>query len=464
MSAFLHDDTICALSTAAGGAMAIIRVSGKDAIVLSDTIFRSPRGKSLASARSHTAHYGEVVGKDGKTIDDVVALVFRAPHSYTGEDTVEFSCHGSRYIIDRVLQTLINHGARQALPGEFTQRAFLNGKLDLSQAEAVADLITSTNSATHAMAMSQLRGHFSNQLALLRDQLLHLTTLLELELDFSDQDVEFADRSELLTIAEETKQRIATLSHSFATGKALREGVAVTIIGKTNVGKSTLLNRLLNDEKAIVSDIHGTTRDVIEDTTLLHGVAFRFIDTAGLRDTTDVIERMGIERTYKKLDEAVIALWLTDQPPTYEETLEVLQHAEGKKLIAVLNKTDLDTTPYDPLAHVPEEKRQSIPVISISAKHGEGIPQLEEAIFTAADIPSVTENDIIVTNIRHYEALTAAHSSISQVVSGLRDGLSGDLLSEDLRACIDHLSEIVGGAINTEETLGNIFSHFCVGK
>lgn len=464
MSILSHNDTICALSTAAGGAMAIIRVSGKDAITLSDTLFRSPHGKPLTSARSHTAHYGEVVGKDGKVIDDVVALVFRAPRSYTGEDTVEFSCHGSRYIIGLMLQALIGNGARQALPGEFTQRAFLNGKLDLSQAEAVADLITSTNSATHAMAMSQLRGHFSHQLALLRDQLLHLTTLLELELDFSDQDVEFADRSELLSLAEETEQRIATLSHSFATGKALREGVAVTIIGKTNVGKSTLLNRLLNDDKAIVSDIHGTTRDVIEDTTQIHGVTFRFIDTAGLRETADAVERMGIERTYKKLNEAVIALWLTDQPPTEEDTLDVLHRTEGKKLIAVVNKTDLDNTSYNPLSHATDIEAANIPVIRISAKHGDGIPQLEEAIYSAADLPSVTANDIVVTNIRHYEALTAAHDDISRVVDGLHHGLSGDLLSEDLRACIDHLSEIVGGAINTEETLGNIFSHFCVGK
>ena len=465
MSLILNEDVICALATAAGGAMATIRVSGRGAISLTDTLFYSPHGKQLTEARSHTAHYGELKDREGNIIDDVVVLVFRSPHSYTGEDTAEISCHGSRYIIRQILQALIGQGARQAYPGEFSQRAFLNGKLDLSQAEAVADLIASTNSTTHAMAISQLKGNFSNQLKQLRDQLLHLTTLLELELDFSDHDVEFADRSELLTLAEETRQHLSSLTHSFSTGKALREGIAVAIVGKTNVGKSTLLNRLLHDEKAIVSDIHGTTRDVIEDTTQIHGVTFRFIDTAGLRETTDTIERLGIERTYQKLGEATIVLWLTDEPPTSEDTSEVLQHAEGKKLIAVVNKMDKHTdTTYNPLSTADESAIPTIPVVHISAKYGTNIDSLEEAIYDASDIPSITQNDVIVTNIRHYEALTTAQRDISHVIDGLRDGLSGDLLSEHLRACIDHLSEIVGGTINTEETLGNIFSHFCVGK
>lgn len=462
---YLNDDTICALSTGIGGAMAIIRVSGSGAIALTDTLFHSHTLKSLSTVRTHTAHHGEFTDSEGKTIDDVVVTVFVGPHSYTGEDTTEITCHGSRYIIRLILQALIDKGARQALPGEFTQRAFLNGKLDLSQAEAVADLISSSNRTTHAMAMSQLRGNFSHQLSQLREQLLHLTSLLELELDFSDHDVEFADRIELMELARSTEQHITTLTHSFSTGKALRDGIAVAIIGKTNVGKSTLLNRFLNDEKAIVSDIHGTTRDVIEDTTQIHGVTFRFIDTAGIRDTSDTIERMGIERTYKKLDEATIVIWLTDEPPTPEEAFDVWQRTKGKKLIAVVNKIDKNAAnSYNPLSQIKDEKLINIPVIAISAKFGIGLDQLEEAIYNASDIPGITQNDVIVTNVRHYEALTNAYADIMRVVDGLASGLSGDLLSEDLRSCIANLSEIVGGAISTDETLANIFSHFCVGK
>ena len=287
--AYLFDDTICALATATGGAMATIRVSGSQAITITDALFVSPTGHRLVDARSHTAHYGTLQGDDGEVLDDVVVTVMRGPHSYTGEDTTEVSCHGSRYIITLILHALIKKGCRQALPGEFTQRAFLNGKLDLSQAEAVADLISATNSATHKMALSQLRGNFSHELGVLRDELLRLTSLLELELDFSDhEDLEFADRSDLMAIAQSTEQRIRQLAHSFETGNALRQGIAVAIIGKTNVGKSTLLNRLLHDDKAIVSDIHGTTRDVIEDTTQIHGITFRFIDTAGIRATTAI--------------------------------------------------------------------------------------------------------------------------------------------------------------------------------
>lgn len=463
---YLNDDTICALATAPGGAMGIIRVSGHQAIPIVDALFVSPSGHRLIDCHSHTAHYGSFRSIDGKEIDDVVATVMRGPHSYTGDDTVEISSHGSRYIIRLILQALIEGGCRQALPGEYTQRAFLNGKLDLSQAEAVADLINATNNGTHKMALSQLRGNFSHELAHLREELLHLTSLLELELDFSDhEDLEFADRSELMEIALRAEQRINQLARSFETGNALRQGVAVAIVGKTNVGKSTLLNRLLHDDKAIVSDIHGTTRDVIEDTTVIHGITFRFIDTAGIRATTDTVELMGIERTYKKLEEATIVLWLTDTPPTEEEALEMARRTSGKKLIAIVNKTDLANQSYNPLLSLPEEYvQESIPVLRISAKHDAELTALEEALYHAAALPEVTENDVIVTNVRHYEALLRAQADIKTVIDGLQSGLSGDLLSEDLRACIDHLSEIVGGNITPDETLGNIFSHFCVGK
>ena len=463
---YLSDDTICALATAPGGAMSIIRVSGRHAIPIADVLFAPAAGHRLSDSRSHTAHYGHLHDHSGHPIDDVVATVMRAPHSYTGDDTVEISCHGSRYIIRLILQALIEGGCRQALPGEFTQRAFLNGKLDLSQAEAVADLISATNSGTHKMALSQLRGNFSNELSHLREELLRLTSLLELELDFSDhEDLEFADRGELLQIAQSTERRISQLEQSFATGNALRQGIAVAIVGKTNVGKSTLLNRLLHDDKAIVSDIHGTTRDVIEDTTQIHGITFRFIDTAGLRATTDTVEQMGIERTYKKLDEANIVLWLTDTPPTTEEAQEMAKRSEGKKLIAIVNKSDLSAMTYDPTSAFPHhEGEEPIPVLRISAKHDADLSQLEEALYQAAAIPEVTENDVIVTNVRHYDALVKAHTDINAVISGLESGLSGDLLSEDLRSAIEHLSAIVGGTITPDETLGNIFSHFCVGK
>ncbi len=457
-------DTICALSTAAGGAIAVIRVSGKDAITITDKLFSSAKGKSLAERESHKAIFGQFKNSDGECIDDVVVVTFKAPHSYTGEDTTEISCHGSRFIIGQILKALVEQGCRQAGPGEYTQRAFLNGKLDLSQAEAVADLIASTNRATHKMAMSQLRGHFSNQLSDLRDKLLHLTSLMELELDFSDHDVEFADRAQLLTLVEKAKEQIEKLSSTFATGKALREGVAVAIVGKTNVGKSTLLNRLLHDEKAIVSDIHGTTRDVIEDTTQINGVTFRFIDTAGIRETSDTIEQMGIERTMQKLDEASIVLWMTDNAPDPSEAQEIATRCKDKSLIAIVNKIDKTNATYDPTISLNPEYRESIPVIAISARNGIGIEQLEKSLYESASLPEITENDVIVTNIRHYEALQKAHADLQLVEEGLKNNLSGDLLSEDLRACIEHLSEIVGGAITPDETLGNIFKNFCVGK
>jgi tRNA modification GTPase len=451
-----HNETICALATATGGAIGIIRVSGADAITITGKIF----SKSLADARPQTIHYGEIKDSEGNTIDDVLISVFRAPHSYTGEDSTEISCHCSRYIISKILELLIQNGCRQAQPGEYTQRAFLNGKMDLSQAEAVADLIAASNKATHQIALGQLRGNFSNELAQLRSQLLKITSMLELELDFSDQDVNFADRGQLLNLARQIDERITTLAHSFETGKALKEGIPVAIIGKTNVGKSTLLNRLLHEDKAIVSSIHGTTRDVIEDTTQINGVTFRFIDTAGLRHTDDEIERLGIERTYKKLDEAAIVLWLIDSVPSAEEIEEINAKTTGKKLIIVENKIDKEQKEATAAPSSP-----SLPhTIKISAKFGTNIDTLENAIYTASDIPEIKANDVIITNARHYDALLRSHDSISRVIEGLNANLSGDLLSEDLRDCIHILAEIVGGEVTTDEVLGNIFSHFCIGK
>jgi len=449
MEAFPLNNTICAIATPAGGAIGVIRVSGENAVRCMDGIF----SKSLADAKGFTLHYGEI--KDGDdVIDDVMVSLFRAPRSYTGEDAVEISCHGSAYIMRRILQLLIRNGCRQAGPGEYTKRAFLHGKMDLSQAEAVADLISASNQASHRLAVSQLRGHFSDTLSLLRDELLHLTTLLELELDFSDhEDLEFADRKEILSLAGQIDRRITTLSDSFQTGNALKEGIPVAIVGKTNVGKSTLLNQLLHEERAIVSDIHGTTRDVIEDTVQLHGVTYRFIDTAGIRQTRDTIEQLGIDRTWQMIHKALIVVWLTDEEPSSEETEEMLRQTEGKHLIQVRNKSDLNpSAPTD------------TGILNISAKYGSGISELEEAIYQAADIPEINESDVIVTNARHYEALLHAHESLTEVIHGLEMNLSADLLSESLRSCLHHLADITGGAITPDETLQNVFKNFCVGK
>ena len=337
-----NENTICAIATPVGGAIAIIRISGSNAINITDEIFYTISGKKLIDAQPNTIHYGHIKDND-TTLDEVLVSIFKAPHSYTGEDSVEISCHGSKFILKQTLQLLIKQGCRQALPGEFTQRAFINGKLDLSQAEAVADLIASTNSTTHSIAMGQLRGNFSNDLEKLREQLLKLTSLLELELDFSDhEDLEFADRTQLMELTETIDTKITQLAKSFETGKAIKNGIPVAIIGKTNVGKSTLLNILVGEDKAIVSDIHGTTRDIIEDTTDINGITFRFIDTAGIRNTTNVIEKIGIELTYKKISESTLILWIIDQMPTDNEINEMLKQCENKKLIVVNNKIDIN--------------------------------------------------------------------------------------------------------------------------
>ncbi len=457
----MNNDNICALATPAGGAIGIVRVSGPEAISITNSIF----SKDISLAKPNTVHYGEIIDKEGSTIDDVLVSVYRAPHSYTGEDSAEISCHSSAYILNKVVHTLIDAGCRQAEPGEYTKRAYLNGKMDLSQAEAVADLVSATNRASHKMALSQLKGHFSSELSILRDQLLKITSLLELELDFSDhEELEFADRSELMQLAKKIHERITSLAKSFETGNALKEGIPVAIIGKTNVGKSTLLNQLLHEDKAIVSDIHGTTRDVIEDTTEINGITFRFIDTAGIRQTEDKVEQLGIERTFKKIDEATLILWLIDAIPSLEEIKNIQERCADKKLIIVINKIDSNDSSANNIINQLTTATPTLQHLEISAKLGTNISQLEQALYTAANIPEINENSVIVTSARHYEALTHANESITRVIDAMEADLSGDLISEDLRICLEQLSEITGGQITPNEVLGNIFQHFCIGK
>ena len=458
----MNNPTICAIATAPGGAIGIIRISGSEALTIADRIFR-PVGSNapLADRKPYTLAFGNIVNAENEVVDEVLVSIFHAPHSYTGENSVEISCHGSAYILQQVMFLLTQNGCIPAGPGEFTQRAFLNGKMDLSQAEAVADLISATNKATHDMALSQLKGHFSNELSDLRAHLLKLTSLLELELDFSDhEELEFADRSELYTLACDIHQRLASLARSFEVGNALKNGIPVAIVGKTNVGKSTLLNHLLHEEKAIVSDVHGTTRDFIEDTTIINGIQFRFVDTAGIRPTDDVVENIGFERTYQKLQEAKIVLWLIDQQPTEAEIEDIKERVADKKLIIVRNKIDKST------AHSTFNIQHStFTTVDISAKYGTNIPVLEQLIVEAADIPQLSESDIVITSSRHYSALLLADESLQRVIDSMNLGLSGDLLAEDLRIVIDHLAEITGEErITPQETLQNIFTHFCIGK
>lgn len=469
----LNNNTICAIATAPGGAIGIIRISGPKAISIADRIFR-PVGStlSLSERKAYTLAFGNIVNANNDVVDEVLVSIFRAPHSYTGENSVEISCHGSAYVLQQVMLLLTENGCSPAGPGEFTQRAFLNGKMDLSQAEAVADLISSTNKATHDMAMSQLKGHFSNELADLRAHLLKLTSLLELELDFSDhEELEFADRSELYTLANDIHKRLLSLVHSFEVGNALKNGIPVAIVGNTNVGKSTLLNHLLHEEKAIVSDVHGTTRDFIEDTTIINGIQFRFVDTAGIRDTDDVVENIGIERTYQKMQEAKIVLWLIDKQPSDSEIEDIKTRVAGKKLIIVRNKMDLTNSSLNnsssakPTIQNSNFNIQNTSSVDISAKYGTNISKLEQLIVEAANIPQLSESDIVITSVRHYSALLHADESLQRVIDSMNLGLSGDLLAEDLRMVIDYLAEITGEErITPQETLQNIFTHFCVGK
>lgn len=466
----MNQDTICAIATAQGGAIGSIRVSGQKAIEITGKIFVPAKsGTRLADRKPYTLTFGRIC--DGEeVIDEVLVSLFRAPHSYTGEDSTEITCHGSSYILQQVMQLLIRNGCRTARPGEFTQRAFLNGKMDLSQAEAVADLIASTSAATHRLAMSQMKGGFSKELAELRGQLLNFTALIELELDFSEEDVEFADRKELFQLANHIEGVIARLVESFSVGNAIKNGVPVAIIGETNAGKSTLLNVLLNEEKAIVSDIHGTTRDVIEDTIIIDGVTFRFIDTAGIRDTTDTIENLGIERTFRKIEQAEIILWVIDcreaQKQIKQLSGKILPLTENKQLIYVLNKADLlSAAEKEQLtsALANDENKHNIRHIYISAKQRVHTNELQDMLVKAAHLPTVTPNDVIVTNVRHYEALSHALDAIHRVQQGLDSGISGDFLSQDIREIVFYLSDIVG-EVQNDEVLGMIFERFCVGK
>ena len=466
-----NDDTICAVSTAPGvGGIAVIRISGAQARQIVDRVWR---GKRLESVASHTAHLGSIVDESGEVIDSAVATVFCAPASFTGDDVVELSVHGSAWIQRETAQLLVRQGCRIAEPGEFTRRAFAAGKLDLAEAEAVADVIASSSRAAHRMAMSQMRGDFSRRLESLRERLLELASLLELELDFSEEDVEFASREKLRELAEEIHDVVARLASSFATGAALKEGVPVAIVGATNAGKSTLLNRLLGDDRAIVSHIHGTTRDIIEDRIEIGGVLFRLIDTAGLRDTTDVVESLGIDRTVKQIDKAAIVVWVIDLAATDDTLRDTWQRisahiTEGQHLIIAVNKSDLRATPgnqseaimnsIEMAAILPE----GFTVVNISAATGDGIDALHRALIEASGVNS-WQGDILVTNARHYEALTRALDSIDRVIQGLAGGISGDFIAQDVRETIHHLGTITG-AITTTDILSTIFSRFCVGK
>lgn len=461
----LSKDTICAVATAPGGAIGIIRVSGEQAIAITDRIFMpiGANGKTLAQRKPYTLAFGNIVTAQGYIIDQVLVSIFHAPHSYTGEQSVEISCHASTYILQQVMQLLVANGCRPAEPGEYTQRAFLNGKMDLSQAEAVADLIASHSAASHRMAMNQMRGAFSTELSDLRDKLLHLTSLIELELDFSDhEELEFADRTQLVDVAQKILHTVQRLIQSFRIGNAIKNGIPTVIIGETNAGKSTLLNLLVGEERAIVSDIHGTTRDVIEDTVNIDGKIFRFIDTAGIRDTTDTIESIGIERSLAKIKQAEIILLMLDATCANEQyqalSNKVLPLCQDKHLLVIVNKCDKATpTTITPL---PENATQ----INISAKTKQGIEQLKTQLSLLLPDADIMAGNAIVSNIRHLKALQSANDDINRVLEGLQTDLPTDLVSQDLRSCLYHLAQITGGEIQTDEVLGNIFKHFCVGK
>lgn len=457
----LTGDTICAVSTPQGmGGIAIIRVSGPQALSI---VQRRWQGKALDSIKSHTVHLGRLVDADGEILDQAVLTVYCAPNSFTGEDVVELACHGSMWIQQQAVQTLIDAGCRHATAGEFTRRAFANGRMDLSQAEAVADVIEAQSRAAHHVAMNQMRGRYSDELKALRDKLLHFTALIELELDFGEEDVTFADRSEVTALAHEIHTSITRLADSYRDGNAIKGGIPVAIVGQTNAGKSTLLNALLGDERALVSNIHGTTRDTIEDTVVMGGTLFRFIDTAGIRQSSDAVERMGIERSWQAIDKASLVLWVVDVTSADTSMArDIMAHCSGKALIAVLNKTDLDDD-FAARSELNDLLPQDTPVVAISAKSDSDVEALRDLIVKTAFMPSVDSDAVIVTNARHYQALTRARDAIARAIDGLCSGLSGDLLDQDIRECLHWLGEITG-EITTDNILGEIFSHFCIGK
>ena len=450
-----QDDTIIALATPSGmGAIAVIRLSGNDAIKIADKHFKSIRKKSLLNQKSHTIHLGHLIDND-KVLDKVLVSIFKNPNSYTGENVVEISCHGSRYIQEQILQLFLRNGCRMATSGEFTLRAFLNGKMDLSQAEAVADLIASENESAHKVAIQQMRGGFSNQIKELREQLLNFASLIELELDFSGEDVEFADRSQFHELLDEISAVLKSLIDSFAFGNVIKNGIPVAIVGEPNVGKSTLLNALLNEERAIVSAIPGTTRDTVEDHIVIDGVAFRFIDTAGIRETSDVIEKIGIERTHKKIQEASLVIYLFEANSADKVPFKALtEKYKDKNVLYVANKID---------EFVETEKQLASDILRLSAKSNEGIEQLKNKLIENSIAGSSSVENTIITNNRHYGALQKALEEVQKVKTGLNDEISSDLLAIDIRQALYHLGEITG-SVTTDDLLGNIFSNFCIGK
>ena len=451
---FSDHDTIVAPATPVGGALCVIRVSGADAIAICDKIFRGRR--PLHDTRTASALYGKIM--DGEeVVDDVILTLFRAPHSYTGEESVEISTHGSRYVVERVMALILQHGARLAEAGEFTRRAFLSGRMDLAQAEAVADIIAADSHASHAIASTQMRGAYSDELQELREKLLNITSLLILELDFSEEDVEFADRQQLRLLLEQTLSKVAHLAQSFALGNALKEGVQVAIAGRPNVGKSTLLNRLVGEDRAMVSDIAGTTRDTVEATLNIGGVMYRLIDTAGLHTTTDRLEQMGIERTTDALAKARIILWLTDDEHSrMENDLIGYTPTAEQQTYRIITKIDLA-----PASHA--TATAPYPTIRLSARTGEGVDDLLRAMQSAADATGAYNGEVIVSNRRHHAALCQAQEALTSALNALNDNIPTDLMSEDIHLALHHLGTITG-EITSEDILQNIFSHFCIGK
>jgi tRNA modification GTPase len=462
-----EESTICAISTSPGmGAIAVIRLSGEGAVQIADAVFKSPvQGKMLIDQPANTLHFGQLVFKN-EIIDEVVVAIFKAPHSFTGEDIVEISCHGSVYIQQRILEILVEKGATIAQPGEFTQRAFLNGKMDLSQAEAVADLIASSSAASHRLAINQMRGGFSKEIGTLRDQMLHFVALVELELDFSEEDVEFADRNELRKLTEKIETVLRKLKDSFQLGNVIKNGIPVAIVGDTNVGKSTLLNALLNEEKAIVTEFHGTTRDVIEDVVNIRGTSFRFFDTAGLRETTDHIETLGIKRAISKLGQASVVLLVVDTNNPFSVIKKRVDNIRSKvnnqMLIIVANKIDSgDGKTIGELSQLKLGEKEKL--VFIAAKHKENLDSLIDLMVRSVNLEQVSQEDVVVTNARHYGILKNAHEAILRVLEGLNSGLTGDFLAQDIRECLLYLGEITG-EISSNEVLGHIFKNFCIGK
>lgn len=465
----MHVDTIVALATPAGaGAVAIIRLSGPQAIAQAEAVFVSIKGKKLSAQKSHTLHLGTLIDH-GKVIDQVLVALYRNPHSYTGEDVVEINCHGSTFIQQQIIQLFLRSGCRMAQPGEFTLRAFLHGKLDLSQAEAVADLIASDNEAAHQIALQQMRGGFSSEIQHLRQELLNFASLIELELDFAEEDVEFADRTQFNQLVARIILVLKRLIDSFAVGNVLKNGIPVAIVGEPNVGKSTLLNALLNEERAIVSAIAGTTRDTIEDELVIDGIGFRFIDTAGIRQTQDYVEQMGIQKTFEKITQAQVVLYLLDSvafqqdPTNYRQALEKIKNQyPQKQLVVVFNKIDLlDEATTESLLHALESMQ--VQVIGLSAKQQEGVVRLKQILFSLVQTGALRNNETIVTNTRHYDALLKALEALQKVHWGMDTGVSSDLVAIDIREALYFLGEITGEVTN-DELLGNIFANFCIGK